>query len=213
MFRDREAAGRALADRLDHLRGSDVVVLGLPRGGVPVAAQVARALDAPLDVLLVRKLGVPRQPELAMGAVGEGGVRVLNDEIVRQAGVTAEALARVEAVELAELRRRADRYRSGRPPIDLAGRVAVVVDDGVATGSTARAACEMARATGARRVVLATPLAPPSWTSKLAGAADEFVAVATPERFGSVGQFYDDFAQTTDAEVVAALAAPGRGDS
>jgi putative phosphoribosyl transferase len=204
MFRDRVDAGRRLAARLGHLRG-DVVVVGLPCGGVPVAAEVARALNAPLDVIVVRKLGVPYQPELGMGAIGEDAVRVINQEVVGLARVTGDELAAVEARERAELVRRTGRFRAGRARIPLAGRVVVVVDDGIATGSTARAACEVARAEGATRVVLAVPVAPPDWTARLAGVADEFVCVDMPEPFFGVGQFYADFTQTTDDEVIACL--------
>jgi putative phosphoribosyl transferase len=209
MFRDRVGAGRALAAKLGHLRGQDVVVVGLPRGGVPVAAEVARALDAPLDVIVVRKLGVPYQPELGMGAIGEGGVRVINEQVRRLADIGDDELGVVEARERAELARRAERFRGDRPRIPLAGRVVVVVDDGVATGSTARAACDVARAEGACRVLLAVPVAPPEWTDRLAGAADEFVCVETPEPFYAIGQFYADFTQTTDDEVIACLSEAG----
>jgi putative phosphoribosyl transferase len=205
IFRDRAAAGRRLAAELRHLRDDDVVVVGLPRGGVPVAAEVAKALRAPLDVIVVRKLGVPFQPEVGMGAIGENGVRVVNDEMVRLAGVTGRELAAVEARERAELVRRASRFRAGRPRLPLAGRVVVVVDDGLATGSTARAACAVARAEGAARVVLAVPVAAPDWTARLAGVADELVCVETPQPFSAVGQFYADFTQTTDDEVAACL--------
>ncbi len=205
MFRNRVDAGKQLADRLAHLRGQDAVIVGLPRGGVPVAEQVARALGAPLDVILVRKLGVPFQPELGMGAIGEDDVRVVNEEIVRMTRVTPDELEAVEARERAELERRAHRYRSGRSRIPLAGRVVVVVDDGIATGSTAKAACQVARAAGARRVVLAVPVAPSDWTSRLAGAADELMCVDTPRSFSAIGQFYRDFTQTSDEEVIACL--------
>ena len=183
LFTDRGDAGRRLAARLEHLRGEPVVVLGLPRGGVPVALEVARALGAPLDVIVVRKLGVPCQPELGMGAVGEDGVRVINREVVREAGVGADELAAVQAREQARVEARAARYRVHRPREPLAGRVAVIVDDGIATGSTARAACQVARAHGAARVVLAVPVAPPGWQARIAGAADELVCVATPRGF------------------------------
>ena len=205
MFDDRVDAGRRLAARLGYLRGGPVVVLGLPRGGVPVAAEVARALGAPLDVIVVRKLGVPFQPELAMGAVGEGGVRVINRQVIAAAQVTAAELAAVEACERAELARRVLRYRGGRPRVPLDGKTAVIVDDGIATGSTARAACRIARALGAARVALATPVAPPGWQDRFGGDADELIAVITPAPFYGIGQFYADFSQTSDEQVVACL--------
>ncbi|WP_153816165.1 phosphoribosyltransferase family protein [Streptomyces sp. SUK 48] len=204
-FADRLEAGRGLGTRLLRLRGPDVVVLGLPRGGVPVAAEVAEALDAPLDVCLVRKLGVPYQPELAMGAIGEDGVRVLNDDVLRGTGVSDDELARVEERERRVLAERAARYRGECPAISLAGRTALVVDDGVATGSTARVACRVARARGAARVVLAVPVAPRDFTRRLGGDADDVVCLLTPWDFAAVGQFYDDFTQTEDAEVTACL--------
>jgi putative phosphoribosyl transferase len=205
IFADRVDAGRRLAARLLHLRSEPVVVLGLPRGGVPVAAEVAAALDAPLDVIVVRKLGVPFQPELGMGAIGEDGARVINEEIVRMARVSEHQLAEVEARERAELERRARRFRGDRPRVPLEGRVALVVDDGIATGSTARAACQVARAHGAARVVLAVPVAPADWTTRFVGYADELVCVDTPEPFFAIGQFYADFSQTPDDEVLACL--------
>jgi putative phosphoribosyl transferase len=205
VFADREDAGRLLAARLGHLRGEPVVVLGLPRGGVPVAFEVARALGAPLDVIIVRKLGVPFQPELGMGAVGEDGVRVLNPEIVDEAGVSQDELAAVQAREQAAVQARAASYRSGRPRQRLDGRVAVVVDDGIATGSTARAACRIARALGAARVVLAVPVAPPGWQERIGADADEMVCVSTPEGFFGIGQFYARFGQVSDEEVLACL--------
>jgi len=204
-FTDRRDAGRRLARELRHLRGEDIVVLGLPRGGVPVAAEVAAALGAPLDVIMVRKLGVPFQPELAMGAVGEDGVRVLDQDVLDTAGIGDAELAEVQGHQVAELDRRACRYRHGRMRIDLRGRTAIVVDDGLATGSSARAACQIARAAGAARVVLAVPVAPRGWTARLAGAADELVCPKTPLGFQAVGQSYRDFVQTSDEEVVACL--------
>jgi putative phosphoribosyl transferase len=218
MFDDRIYAGQQLGARLAHLRGRPVVVLGLPRGGVPVAAEVARALGAPLDVIVVRKLGVPFQPELGMGAVGEDGVKVINPAVVRAARVTAGELAAVEACERAEVARRVARYRGGRPRVRLRGKVAVVVDDGIATGSTARAGCQIARALGAARVVLATPVAPLGWQDRIGRDADEMIAVITPSPFYGIGQFYADFTQTSDDEVVACLEQaaapePGRGPS
>ncbi|MER5349958.1 phosphoribosyltransferase family protein [Kitasatospora sp. NPDC002551] len=211
-FTDRTDAGRRLAALLGHLRGPGTVVVALPRGGVPVAAEVAAALGAPLDICVIRKLGVPYQPELGMGAIGEDGVRVINDQVLRPAGVTPEQLAAVEARERAELERRAHRYRGGRPPVDLRGRTVVVVDDGIATGSTARAACLIVRARGAARVVLAVPVAPPDWTERLSGVADELVCVGTPSPFFAIGEFYADFSQTEDAEVLRRLAAARTGD-
>lgn len=210
-FVDRTEAGRQLAERLRWLSGQDAVVLGLPRGGVPVAAEVARTLRLPLDVVLVRKLGVPEQPELAMGAIGEEGVRVLNRDVIIAAGITEGELARVEAAERSELERRAERYRQGRPRVPVTGRIAVLVDDGIATGSTARAACRVARAHGASEVVLAVPVAPPGWTTRLAGAADHLVAIETPDPFFAIGEFYRDFFQTSDEEVMAYLSAAADG--
>ena len=209
VFVDRADAGRQLGERLRYLRdpdaAADLVVLGLPRGGVQVAAEVAAALDAPLDVILVRKLGVPSMPELAMGAIGEGGVRIVLPETVRRAGVTPEAFDDVERRERAELQRRAERFRGDRPRIPLTGRTAIVVDDGIATGSTARAACQVARAQGAARVVLAVPVAPADWVRALSDAADEFVSLITPPQLQAIGMWYSDFSQSSDDEVITSL--------
>jgi len=205
MFADRDDAGRRLAARLEHLRGEPAVVLGLPRGGVPVAFHVARALGAPLDVIIVRKLGVPSQPELGMGAVGEDGVRVINPEVVRASRVPQAELADVQAREQAAVQARAARYRAMRPREPLDGRVAVVVDDGIATGSTARAACQIARAHGAARVVLAVPVAPPGWQARTGPDADELICLGTPRDFFAIGQYYASFPQVTDDEVIAYL--------
>jgi putative phosphoribosyl transferase len=205
LFLDRADAGRRLAMLLEDLRGQDVVVVGLPRGGVPVAFEVARALGAPLDVIVVRKLGVPFQPELGMGAIGEAGARVVDKLVVDAAGVSAEELAAVEARERAELERRVRRFRGARPPTAMAGRTVVIVDDGIATGSTARAACQVARAQGAARVVLAVPVAPPESVATLSRDADEVVCIEMPARFLAVGEFYEDFSPTSDGEVVALL--------
>ncbi|RKE22343.1 phosphoribosyltransferase family protein [Streptomyces sp. TLI_171] len=212
-FTDRADAGRRLAAALAAAEFRDAVVVALPRGGVPVAAEVARALRTPLDVCVIRKVGAPGQPELAMGAVGEDGARVVNQEIVDAVGVAADEFAAVEARERAELARRAAAYRRGHAPLPLAGRTVLVVDDGVATGSTALAACRIVRARGAARVVLAVPVAPHDWTARLGGAADEYVAVHAPSRFLAVGEFYRDFRQTTDAEVIAALDRPAHHGS
>jgi putative phosphoribosyl transferase len=211
LFKDRADAGRQLADRLEHLRGEDLVILGLPRGGVPVAYEVAKALDARLDVIVVRKLGVPFQPELGMGAIGEGGVRVVNASVVRAARVTSGQLADVERRERAELERRARRFRGDQTRLPLAGRTAVVIDDGVATGSTARAACQVAKAHGAARVVVAIPVAPPESVIDLAKDADEVVCLATPRPFFAIGEWYADFSQTPDDEVVDLLRRAGSG--
>lgn len=200
-YADRTDAGRRLARHLEAFRGEDVVVLGLPRGGVPVAFEVACALSAPLDVIMVRKLGVPYQPELALGAIGEGDVRVIDDEVVRCTGVTDEELAAVERAERAELRRRVGRFRAGRERIPLAGRTALIIDDGVATGSTARAACQVARTQGAARVVLAVPVGAAAAVIALRRVADDVICLETPTWFVAVGRWYRDFRQTSDDEV------------
>jgi putative phosphoribosyl transferase len=205
MFVNRVDAGRALAEHLGHLANEDVVVLGIPRGGVVVAYEVAARLGLPLDVILVRKLGVPYQPELAMGAIGEGGIRVVDPSIVRAALIDDAALAEVERRERDELERRAEAFRGNVERLSLHGRTALVVDDGIATGSTARAACLVARKSGAERVVLATPVAPARTVEALDDVADEVVAVLAPRRLHAVGEFYADFAQTTDAEVTALI--------
>jgi predicted phosphoribosyltransferase/dienelactone hydrolase len=213
-FLDRADAGRRLAGLLTGQlmieRGSGTVVLGLPRGGIPVAYEIARALGVPLDVILVRKIGLPAQPELAMGAIGEDGVRVVNDDVVQAEHVSDQEFAGVEEAERAELGRRADRYRAGHPRLPLTGKTAIVVDDGIATGSTARAACQVARAHGAARVVLAVPVAPQASIDALASSADEVVAAEVPEPFLAIGQWYQDFAQTGDAEVVELLRQSGK---
>lgn len=211
-FRDRRDAGRRLAALLGHLASEHPVVLGLPRGGVPVAFEVARALDAPLDVIVVRKLGLPYQPELAMGAIGEDGVRIVNDDLRRRAGVSDADLSAVERRERSELERRAERFRSGRGPVAIAGRTVIVVDDGLATGSTALAALQVARAHGASRVVLAVPVAPPETLREMARHADDVVCVEAPASMMAIGPWYDDFRQTTDEEVVQLLAS-ARGSS
>ena len=206
-FTDRVEAGTALAARLVELPllDPDPVVVALPRGGVPVGAVVADAIGAPLDVIIVRKLGVPRQPELAMGAIGEGGCRVLNREVINALGISSQDLDAVEQRERLELAQRARRLRTGRPPRSLRDRTVVLVDDGLATGSTARAAIEVARAQGAKRVVLAVPVAPKDTVRELRQIADAVVCVASPEPFRAIGQWYRDFRPTTDDEVVRLL--------
>jgi putative phosphoribosyl transferase len=212
VFADRADAGRRLGAHLAELARwtGDVVVLGLPRGGVPVAAEVARALAAPLDVVVVRKLGVPTQPELAMGAIAEHGVRVLDESVLAHAHLGPEGLARVEAHERAELERRVESIRGTRPPESLEDRVAVVVDDGLATGSTAQAACVAARRRGARLVVVAVPVGPRGIATRLTE-ADTTICLASPVSFGAVGRFYDDFAPVSDDEVLSRLAEHRRG--
>ena len=203
-FRDRTDAGRQLAAVLQRagLGGEDAIVLGLPRGGVPVAFEVARALRLPLDVIVVRKLGVPFQPELAMGAIGEGGVRVENQEVIHSSALLALDIEAVERHERLELERHARQYRGDRPRMDLTDRDAIIVDDGIATGSTARAACQVARAHGAERVVLAVPVASRSALASLREVCDEVFCVEVPEPFYAVGEWYRDFSQTTDDQVV-----------
>jgi predicted phosphoribosyltransferase len=207
-FGDRAEAGRLLGRALRDRADGEVVVIGLPRGGVVVAREVADALRAPLDVIVVRKLGAPSRPEYAVGAIAFGGVRVVDEDALRALGVTPAALAAVESVERAELERQVLRYRGDRPPLDLTGRVALIVDDGVATGATAIAAARVTRAAGATRVVVATPVAAPGWRERLGGEADVLVALAEPEPFGAVGRFYRRFVATTDDEVVRALRRP-----
>ena len=204
-FVNRVDAGRRLAELLRDHRGGDVAVLGLPRGGVPVAEQVALALHAPLDVILVRKLGVPLRPELAAGALGEGGVRVVNPEVVGAYHLTDRDLDALADRQRYEIERRAQSIRRSHPRLSLIGRTAIVVDDGIATGATARAACHVARAHGAARVVLAVPVAPPGWVDELGDAADEYVCVETPPRFSAVGEAYADFTATSDDDVLRCL--------
>ena len=208
-FRDRAEAGRLLGERLSQYgRSSDVVVLGLPRGGVPVARQVARALGAPLDVFLVRKLGFPGHPELAMGAIASGGIRVLNEELVRELRLTDELIGRVAEREEAELRRREQAYRGDRPPPDLRGRTVVLVDDGLATGATMRAAVEAARSQGPRSVVVAVPVAPRHALRELRDEVDDLVWLLAPDPFHAVGLWYEDFREIPDDEVPRLLGVP-----
>ncbi|QKV91093.1 phosphoribosyltransferase [Streptomyces sp. NA02950] len=205
IFNDRVDAGRRLAEALRPLRDERPVVLGLPRGGVPVAFEVARDLRAPLDVIIVRKLGVPYHRELGFGAIGEGGVRVVHQAIVRMSRADEGDLQEVERTEQAELVRQARRFRRGRPRMAIEDRTVIVVDDGIATGATARAACRVARAQGAARVVLAVPVAPPDAVTSLREDADEVVCLSSPPEFSAVGEWYRDFSQTGDAEVVELL--------
>ncbi len=204
LFSDRREAGQRLALRLTSLRAEQPVVVGLPRGGVPVAAEVARELNAPLDVIVVRKLGVPYQPELAMGALGEDGIRVLNEDVLRASRV--REFAGVEARERGEVERLARRLRGSKPMTHLNGRTVILVDDGIATGSTARAALQVARAHGAARVILAVPVAPSDTMRELSTEADAIVVLKTPQAFRGVGQWYEDFSQVSDQEVRTLLA-------
>ena len=202
LFEDRRQAGRTLARGLDAYAGrDDVLILALPRGGVPVAYEVAEALGAPLDVFLVRKLGVPGHEELAMGAIASGGVRVLNAAIVAQFRIPASRIEAVTRQEERELRRRERYYRGDHPPLDVRGRTVILVDDGLATGSSMRAAIAAVRRLGPKRVVVAVPVAPPATCHELSALADEVISAATPEPFLSVGRFYQDFEQTGDEEV------------
>jgi putative phosphoribosyl transferase len=208
-FADRAAAGAALAEALAAVLpappAAGRLVLGLPRGGVVVAAVVARRLGAPLDAYVVRKLGLPSQPELAMGAIASGGATVLNEDVLTRAGIPAEVVDAVIAAEHAELVRRERAYRGDRPPVATTGRQVIVVDDGIATGATARAALRAIRATAPAALVLAVPLAPPDPVATLAPDADALLALAQPTPFASVGRWYADFTPTTDAEVRALL--------
>jgi putative phosphoribosyl transferase len=202
LFPDRSGAGRQLAARLAHYAGRDnVLVLALPRGGVPVGYEVARALEVPLDVFLVRKLGTPGHEELAMGAIASGGIRVLNNQVVRVLRPPEEVIARVEAEERRELERREREYRGDRPPLDVRGKTVILVDDGLATGSTMRAAVAAVRRLGPARVVVAVPVGAPETCEEFEGEADETVCAREPDPFFAVGAWYDDFSQTTDEEV------------
>jgi putative phosphoribosyl transferase len=209
LFENRTDAGQRLAAALQHLRDQHPVILGLPRGGVPVALEIATALDSPLDVILVRKLGAPIQPELAMGAIGEDGARYINGDVVQLAHVSAAELHAVEARERLELERRGERYRGQRQRRSLDGRTAVIVDDGIATGATAHAACQVARAQGAAWIVLAVPVAPPGWRARFTSVADELISLHTPRSFHAVGEFYADFSATSDQAVIDCLEAAG----
>ena len=206
VFLDRREAGKLLARALvQYARRKDVVVLGLPRGGVPVAAEVARALGAPLDVLIVRKLGAPGQDELAIGAIAEGGVRVLNRELVENLGLTRWEIDELAQSEERELERRVQIYRGGRDSLPVADRTVIVIDDGVATGATMRAGLQSLRARGATLVVAAAPVGAADSVATLREAADEVVVLETPAWFRAVGQWYENFGQTTDEEVRACL--------
>jgi putative phosphoribosyl transferase len=206
-FLDRYDAGRRLASALSNYADrSDLLILALPRGGVPVAYEVARALHAPLDVFLVRKLGFPGHEELAMGAIATGGVRIIDQQIVQMFGISDEAIDRVTATEQRELERREQLYRDGRPAPDVKGRTAILIDDGLATGSTMRAAVQALRQEGARKIVIAVPVAPPETCEAFRDEVDDIICAVTPEPFRAVGIWYADFSETTDDEVRELLA-------
>ncbi|MFL5599944.1 MAG: phosphoribosyltransferase [Gemmatimonadaceae bacterium] len=201
-FLDRYDAGRRLATSLQHYADrSDLLVLALPRGGVPVAYEVARALHAPLDVFLVRKLGFPGHPELAMGAIATGGVRIIDNELVEMFGVSNDAIERVTASEQRELERREQLYRDGRPVPDVKGRTTILIDDGLATGSTMRAAVQALRQEGASKIVVAVPVAPPETCEAFRQEVDDIICAVTPEPFQAVGIWYGNFNETSDDEV------------
>jgi predicted phosphoribosyltransferase len=205
-FADRAEGGRTLAGLLvEYADRDDVIVLGLPRGGVPVAAEVARALHAPLDVFVVRKLGVPGHEELAMGAIASGGVRVVDAVLIGRLGISEHAIEAVVAREASELGRRESAYRGERPPVELPGRTVLLVDDGLATGSSMRAAVVAVKRAGAARVVVAVPVAPPQAVESLRAIADDVIAARTPDPFDAVGLHYVDFNATSDDEVREAL--------
>jgi putative phosphoribosyl transferase len=210
VFANRRDAGRRLAEIVTLPDGEEAVVLALPRGGVPVAYEVAASLQAPLDVIVVRKLGVPHRRELAMGALGEAGVVVIDPRIVRECGVRDEEVDEVVIRERHTVEQQLRDYRDGRPPVDVAGRTAIIVDDGLATGATARAACQVARTFGPRRVVIAVPVAPAQTIGELDGSTDEVICLETPEPFFAVGQWYRDFRQVADADVRMLLATSPR---
>lgn len=206
-FSDRREAGRELAALLPPIGSDDVVVLALPRGGVPVAYEIARALGAPLDVFLVRKLGTPGHPELAMGAIASGGIRVLNDEVVQYLNIPAELIDAIAEREQAELERREAAYRRGGPMPPLKNRTIILVDDGLATGSTMKAAVEAVKQEQPARVIVAVPVGAPETCRALTHIADEVICARMPSPFSAVGQWYRDFTQTTDDEVTELLSA------
>jgi predicted phosphoribosyltransferase len=210
-FRDRSEAGRLLADRVrGYAHRPDVIVLALPRGGVPVAYEVARALDAPLDVFLVRKLGVPGHEEFAFGAIATGGIRVINQDVVQALGIPARLIDAIAAREQQELERRERLYRGTRPPPDVRDRTVILVDDGLATGSTMLAAVRALRSERAGRIVAAVPVASPEACEQLGEETDDVICAVTPEPFDAVGLWYQDFSQTTDDEVKELLARANR---
>ena len=209
-FADRLDAGQQLAAQLaSYADRADVLVLGLPRGGVPIAYEIAKALHLPLDICLVRKLGVPKQPELAMGAIASGGIMVLNQEVLRSFHIPDSVVQEVAAVEQQELERREQVYRGDRPMPEVSDRTVILADDGIATGSTLRAAVAILREQEPERIVVAVPVAPPASCEQLKTVVDELICLVTPDRLYSIGQWYQDFSQTTDAEVCQLLEQAG----
>src|ERR1051326_3018254 len=201
-FANRSEAGRLLAEKLEkYANRNDVIVLGLPRGGVPVAYEVARALHVPLDVFIVRKLGVPGFEELAVGAIASGGVRVLNEDVAHALPNADEIIEAVTQREMIEVQRREEKYRDGRPAPEISGRTVILIDDGLATGATMRAAVKALRQRGAAKIVVAVPVGPPDTCKEFEDEADEVVCASAPEFFQAVGQYYEDFSQTSDEEV------------
>ncbi len=212
MFRDRLEAGRLLGDALAFLKGrKDVIVLAIPRGGVPVGWEVAAMIGAPLDIVITRKMGAPGNPELAVGAVTQDGEMILDDDVVRMLGVSKDYLNREAARQVEEVKERERKYRGARPYPELEGKTVVIVDDGIATGSTIRAAAESVRRRGAATIIIAAPVAPPHTVSELSKYADRVVCLSTPDYFSAIGQFYEDFEQVED-DVVKKILTGGQPD-
>lgn len=205
IFKDRVDAGEQLARLLRPLKQKDPIVLGLPRGGVPVAYQVAHKLNLPLDVIIVRKLGVPSQPELAFGAVGEDGAIFLNEHIIKELAISKDIQLRIESRERQEISKRAERFRRNQKPLDIKGRAVIIVDDGIATGATMQVACLVAKARGASEVIVAAPVAARDSVKKLQSVTDSCIVLSFPENFSAVGQWYEDFTTTTDDDVIRIL--------
>ena len=206
-FKDRIDAAQQLAKKLAMYRGSrNAIVLGLPRGGVPVAAVIAKALELPLDIIVVRKIGAPHNPELAIGAITEGGTALLDELLVAELAVSKEYITQETARQQAEATRRLKKYRGKKPPLDLSGKIALLVDDGIATGATMKAAIASAKSKGATKIVVAIPLAPPETVQALAPLVDEIISLHTPSPFGAIGAFYRFCPQVVDNEVIALLA-------
>lgn len=206
MFKDRRDAGRRLAQRIEGIKEADLFILAVPRGGVVVAFEVVKALGAPMDLIIPRKLGAPGNPELAIGAVTQDGTIVLNHDIVQELGVPKSFIDQEAAEQVKEIERRMKKYRGDAPPPQLAGRTVVLIDDGIATGATIRAAVQSVRRSRPKRLIIAVPVAPPSAVQSLEKDADEVVALETPEWFMAIGQFYENFDQTSDEEVIDLMA-------